>query len=60
MLKRLKGILNSYSDEELDTMDLYINSNSVVGNIIVDTFSIDLVDIDFKVITKPDFAFKED
>ena len=43
MLKKIKGILNSYTDEELDEIDLWVNSSNEVQAIIVDDFSIDLI-----------------
>lgn len=43
MLKKIKGILNSYTDEELDKIDLWVNSSNEVQAIIVDDFSIDLI-----------------
>ena len=43
MLKRLKKILNTYTDEELENMDLWINSNNCINAIIVDDNSINLI-----------------
>lgn len=43
MLKRLKKILNTYTDEELEDMDLWINSNNCINAIIVDDNSINLI-----------------
>lgn len=51
MLKQLKGILNSYSDEELDNMGLWINSNVEISYILVNKNNIDLLtdDIEIKI-----------
>lgn len=46
MLKKLKDILNTYTDEELEDMDLWINSDVEIGNIIIDENSIDLITTD--------------
>ena len=43
MLKRLKAILNSYTDEELEKMDLWINSTECAVAILVDDNDIDLI-----------------
>ena len=43
MLIRLKYLLNSYSDEELDEMQLWVNSDDEISNILVDEWSIDLI-----------------
>ena len=43
MLKQLKGILNSYSDEELEDIGLWINSSLEVGYILVNKNNIDLL-----------------
>ena len=43
MLKKLKAILNSYSDEELEEMNLWINSNECVVAMLVDDSDIDLI-----------------
>lgn len=43
MLKRLKKILNTYTDEELEDMDLWINSNNCINAIIIDDNSINLI-----------------
>lgn len=49
MLKKIKGILNSYTDEELDEIDLWVNSSKEVRAIIVDDYSIDLITEDTSV-----------
>lgn len=42
-LKQLKYILNSYSDEELEDIDLWINNDKYVEVIAVDENSISLI-----------------
>ena len=49
MIKKLKDILNTYTDEELKDMELWVNSNGVVENIIVDDYSINLIENNLKV-----------
>ena len=44
MIKKLRDILNTYTDEELEELELWINSNDGVGKIIVDDHSIDLIE----------------
>lgn len=43
MLKRLKYILNSYTDEELKDMDLWIDNSKNIEVIAVDDNSISLI-----------------
>lgn len=43
MLNKLKDILNTYTDEELKELDLWINSSYEVKQIIVDDYNIDLI-----------------
>ena len=43
MLNKLKDILNTYTDEELKELDLWINSSYEVKQIIVDEFGINLI-----------------
>lgn len=43
MLKQLKAILNSYTDEELEEINLWVNSAECVVNILVDEHNIDLI-----------------
>ena len=43
MLNKLKDILNTYTDEELKELDLWINSSNIVKQIIVDDYNIDLI-----------------
>ena len=41
MLKKLKDILNTY--ENLDDIELWINSNDQIKSIIIDDYNIDLI-----------------
>lgn len=59
MLKRLKGILNSYSDEELENMCLWINSLYLVEDIIISDNAIVLRDYDTS-FNEFNSVFKED
>ena len=43
MLKRLKAVLNSYTDEELEKMDLWVNSTECAVAMLVDDNDIDLI-----------------
>ena len=43
MLKKLKAILNSYTDEELEKMDLWVNSTECAIAMLVDDNDIDLI-----------------
>lgn len=43
MITKLRDILNTYTDEELKEMELWVNSNDTVDEIIIDGDSIDLV-----------------
>lgn len=43
MLKKLKVILNSYTDEELEEMNLWINSTECAVAILADDSDIDLI-----------------
>lgn len=43
MLKKLKVILNSYTDEELEEMNLWINSTECAVAILTDDSDIDLI-----------------
>ena len=43
MLKRLKAVLNSYTDDELEKMDLWVNSKECVVSMLVDNLDIDLI-----------------
>ena len=50
MLNKLRDILNTYTDEELKELDLWINSSYEVKQIIVDDYNIDLITNDADVI----------
>ena len=56
MLKKLKEILNTYTDEELEELYLYVNSNIEIDQIIIDEFSIDLITRDKKVDVKDEWG----
>ena len=43
MLKRLKAVLNAYTDDELEKMDLWVNSTECVVAMLVDDNDIDLI-----------------
>ena len=43
MLKRLKAVLNAYTDDELEKMDLWVNSTECAVAILVDDNDIDLI-----------------
>lgn len=43
MLKRLKYILNSYTDKELEDITLWMNSQEMIEDILIEENSIDLI-----------------
>ena len=43
MLKKLKAILNSHTDDELEKMDLWVNSTECAVAMLVDDNDIDLI-----------------
>lgn len=43
MIKALKWILNSYTDEELEDMELWVDSYVNVTNILINNNNIDLI-----------------
>ena len=48
MLKQLKEILNSYTEEQLENMEMWVNSNETVNKFVVDdNESIDLITSNF-------------
>lgn len=51
MLVRLKRILDSYKDDELEEMELWINSNNTIKSILVEDDDIVLIteDADLKI-----------
>lgn len=49
MLNRLKKILNTYTDKELEGIDLWINSNEYVDTIIIDDVNINLITSDSEI-----------
>ena len=49
MLKKLKDILNSYTDNELEELDLWIDSRTKVDSIRVEEYNINLITDEAKV-----------
>lgn len=58
MIKKLKDILNTYTDEELKGMELWVNSNGTVENIIVDDYSINLIENNLRVDLKEENQYE--
>ena len=58
MIKKLKDILNTYSDEELKEMELWVNSNGTVENIIIDDYSINLIEDNLRVDLKEENQYE--
>lgn len=49
MLKQLREVLNSYTEEQLENMELWVNSNDTVNKFVVDdNESIDLITTEFR------------
>lgn len=49
MLKKLKDILNTYTDNELEELDLWIDSKTKVDSIWVEDYNINLITDEAKV-----------
>ena len=49
MIKKLKDILNTYTDEELEEITLWANSDAEIEKIIIDDCSIDFITADKKI-----------
>lgn len=49
MLKKLKDILNTYTDTELEDIDLWVNFDFKVESILVDEYSINLLSEDAEI-----------
>ena len=49
MIKKLKHILNAYTDKELEDMDIWVNSNKTIDTILVDEYNIDLITEDSEI-----------
>ena len=49
MLKKLKDILNPYTDNELEELDLWIDSRTKVDSIWVEDYNINLITDEAKV-----------
>ena len=48
MFKQLKEVLNSYTEEQLENMEMWVNSNDTVNKFVVDdNESIDLITSNF-------------
>ena len=43
MLKKLKAVLNAYTDDELEKMDLWVNSTECAVAMLIDDNDIDLI-----------------
>ena len=52
MLTKLKHILNTYTDKELEDMELWVNSNFQINRIMIDEDSINLFQEDSDIIIK--------
>lgn len=49
MIKKLKDILNTYTDNELEELDLWIDSRTKVDSIWVEDYNINLITDEVKV-----------
>ncbi len=49
MIKKLKDILNTYTDEELEELDIWIDSRAKVDSIWVEEYNITLITDEAKV-----------
>lgn len=49
MLKKLKDILNTYTDNELEELDLWIDSRTKIDSIWVEDYNINLITDEAKV-----------
>lgn len=49
MLVKLKQLLNTYTDEELEDMNLWIDSESNIDAIILDENNIDLITVNTEI-----------
>lgn len=49
MIKKLKDILNTYTDTELEDIDLWVNSDFKVESILIDEYSINLLSEDAEI-----------
>ena len=50
MIKKLRDILNTYTEEELEDMDLWVNSDFKVEKIFIDEFSVNLLGEDAEIV----------
>lgn len=60
MLAKLKHILNTYTDIELNEMDLWVNSDFTIDKIIIDEYNIDLIGKNHEVVIKSEKEMFED
>ena len=49
MIKKLKDILNTYTNTELEDIDLWVNSDFKIESILVDEYSINLLSEDAEI-----------
>ena len=49
MIKKLKEVLNTYTDTELEDIDLWVNSDFKVESILIDGYSINLLSEDAEI-----------
>ena len=49
MIKKLRDILDTYTDTELEDIDLWVNSDFKVESILVDEYSINLLSEDAEI-----------
>lgn len=49
MIKKLKDVLNTYTDTELEDIDLWVNSDFKVESILIDGYSINLLSEDAEI-----------
>lgn len=54
MIKKLKDILNTYTDEELEEIEIWVNSRTEVASIIIDENSINLISLENTIDIKED------
>lgn len=49
MIKKLKDVLNTYTDTELEDIDLWVNSDFKIESILIDGYSINLLSEDAEI-----------
>lgn len=50
MLNKLKDILNTYSDVELEDIDLWVNSSLKIESIIIEEYNINLISDEARIV----------